>query len=164
MANITAADIRAVGGFNTIEATDADLAILITPADAWISVKLGTTLALFTTSNANNGALAKAAEMYYAAALFAGRPPKDDITIGPASTRSKSAADKTAMVKSLQGMCKDLLASAGITVDQYDFTWAGGDDYHPSGEDDTNIDFKFAQDDLGTTEDTAFNPLGLVND
>jgi hypothetical protein len=164
MANITAADIRAVGGFNTVEATDADLAILITMSDAWLTKTLGSTLAVFTALDANNGVLAKAAEMYYAAALFAGRPPKDDISIGPAKTTSKSGADKKTMVDSLQKMAKDLLASAGVTVDQYDWSWSGGDAYHPSGDDDTNIDFKYAQDDLGTTEDSAFNVMGIVND
>jgi hypothetical protein len=160
MAYITPTEIRNAGGWSSIEAPDAALVQIGTSADAWIDTLLGTTLTAYTATSATKGALAKSAEIYLAAYLFALTPPKDDFTLGPAQSRSNAEAKIKAAQRLLEA-ARAQLAILNIAFENWSFSYAGGDDYHPTGEDDTNIDIQTAMED---GEDHPFNTLGVSLD
>lgn len=156
-ANVTVAEVRYIGNWNAVDIPDADLDGIFIPAgDAWISLKLETTLALYTTANTNKGAIAKQAELYYVGYHIASRPTKEDFQVGPVRSARVKGDEVVAMAKNLKSLCKEMLGLLGLSWSSHDFTAVGGDSYHPLGQDDTNINMSVAQDD----SDYPFNLMG----
>lgn len=160
--NITAAEVRHAGGWTSTEQPDARLesAAFILAGDGWLTEVLEanglTTLAALTTSDANRGALAKAAEIFYVASLVAAQPAKDDFQTGPVRSSSVKNSERKALSDYLLTRAKEMLSKAGLFVDRWSVSHAGGNDYHPEGNDDTNIDFGLA----GGSVDYPFNIMG----
>lgn len=160
MPYISETEVRNAGGWSEIEAPDSAVYQIILAADAWIDTLLGTTLTAYIAANATKGALAKSAEIYLAAYLFARQPPKDDFIIGPAQSKSNATA-RIEAANLLRETAKEQLAILSIAFENWSFSWSGGDDYHPTGEDDTNIDIHTA---MEVGEDYPFNVLGTALD
>ncbi len=162
MANITAAQVQATGGWTTTEAPDATLALApyIPAGDGWLNEILsnkGTDLTTLTAADADKGALALAAECYYVAHLFASRPSKNDFRAGPVESKNKKAADIVGSAEWLLKKAKEMLAKAGIVYEKYGAVTHGGDDYHPDGDEKTQIDLGLAYQD----SDEELNFLGV---
>jgi hypothetical protein len=160
MPYVSPTEIRNAGNWSVAEAPDAALTQLVTAADAWIDKILGTTYTTYLAANATNGAVAHSAEIYFAAYLFSIVPPKDDFKIGPAESKSNAAAKLLASEK-LLSTAKTMLGIIDKAFESWSFSWAGGDDYHPTGEDDTNIDIQSAMEE---GEDYPLNVLGVSLD
>jgi hypothetical protein len=163
MANIAYTDVQLAGDWDDVEAPQATLegAAFIAAGDGWLNEILElnglTTLAALTTVDANRGALAKAAEIFYVAGLFAGRPSKEDFTAGPIkSSRVRQEEKRTAMQMFFK-IAEEMLDKAGLYVRKWTATSKGGDEYHPEGDDDTQIDFGIA----AVQPDEDFNLLGV---
>jgi hypothetical protein len=159
-ANITAAEIQAIGGWDTTTAPDATLATFITIADAWLTNILATntsysTLATYTTAYANKGAVAKAAEIYFAAWLFASRPSEEDFTVGPITSKSNPQGTNL-QADYLKKICRELLDQCGLPFETWGAYEAGGAEYHPDLVDQTNIDMIHAI----NNESYPFNVFG----
>src|SRR4030043_2444971 len=98
--NITPDEVRYAGNGGSTEVPDARLnsAAFIPLGDGWLTEILEanslTTLAALTSSDANRGALAKAAEIYYVASLVAAEPSKEDFQAGPVTSKSQRTPDK----------------------------------------------------------------------
>jgi hypothetical protein len=160
MGYITATEIRNAGQWSATEAPDAAMTQVIAASDAWIDTLLGTTLTAYTATSATKGALAKSAEIYLAAYMFALNPPKDDFVLGPAQSKSNAEAKIKAAQRLLEA-AKAQLAILNIAFENWSFSYSGGDDYHPTGEDDTNIEIHTAMEE---GEDHPFNTLGVSLD
>jgi len=155
--NVSAAEVRAAGGWDSTEAPSGILegAAYILAGDAWLNNKIGSTLANFS-GNAYITALLKAAEIYFVAYLFASRPPKEDFAVGPVKSARIKGDEAVKSAEFLKQTCKELLSQAGYTFEDWEFTSAGGDDYHPAGTDDTQVDMGLAHDD----SEYPFNIMG----
>lgn len=165
MSNVTAAQVRAVGGWDSTEVTDTilGLAPYIPAGDGWLNLVLSkngyANLAALTTADANKGALALGAECYYVAGLYASIPQKDDFKSGPVESKSVKAGDVKISADHLFKKAKEMIGMAGLVYYKWDAAEAGGDDYHPGGDDDTNVDFG-----LASNADENFNLLGVEDD
>ena len=157
MPNVTKAEVRYLGNWTALEVPDGDLDNhFIIIGDAWIQRKLSMTLTAYTALDANKGAIAKSAELYYIAYLIASRPSKEDFQVGPARSQRIKGEEIVALAKQFKKLCKEQLSIIGITWDAYEISMVGGNRYHPKLDDDTQIDFGIAQED----QDKPFNPLG----
>ena len=105
-----------------------------------------TSLSSFTTDHADKGALAKAAECWYVAMLLAMTPPSDDFSTGGVSSKS-NAKTRLEIAEKCFDKAKEMLSLAGLTAEEFTFGYTGGDDYSPTGHDETNVDFGIAADD-----------------
>lgn len=162
MPNVIASEVQYAGDFDSsiVTATMLASAAFIPAGDGWLNNILSNngyaSLSALTTADANKGALAKAAECYYVAALVASRPSKDDYRLGPAESKQVRDSERSEAVKRLMGMAKDQLGKAGLAYEEWGISYAGGDDYHPEGEENTQIDFGIA-----STGDGDWNLLGV---
>lgn len=144
--NVTADEVRYVGNWTATEFSDAMLtsAAYILAGDGWLNQILADnsyTLTTLTTASANKGALAKAAECFYVAHLVASIPSKEDFQAGPVKSTDVKAGDRALIAKHLLDRAREMLDRAGLKYQNWAFTCAGGDDYHPDDDDDTQIDF-----------------------
>ncbi len=161
MANIDGDDVRAAGGFHESNISDATLALtpFIPVGDAWLNKIIAdnneTDLATLTAANANRGALAKAAECYYVASLVAGRASKDNLKSGSIETKNRTASAVAEDSETLYKKATAQLGKADLSVRTYHTASKGGDDYTPSGDDNTQFDFGLAED-----PDYPFNVFG----
>jgi len=159
MANITAAEVQAAGRWTAVEAPDVTLALapFIPAGDGWLNKIIVNnsyaSLAALTLADANAGAMAKAAECYYVAYLFASAPPKEDFTAGPVKIVSQKGVSIKTSADHLLQTAKDLLEDAGLKTESWDWSYKGGDSYHPNSDDPTQIHF-------GEAENTPFNTTG----
>lgn len=160
--NIDPEDVRAAGGWTATEAPDATL--LATPfiptGDAWLYQKLGDTLTNYIASDERKGKIAKAAETYFVAYLFATRPYRGDFKAGIVESKHAKAGDIEKNAKLLLKNVKELLASIDIKFHVYGAVAKYGDDYHPQDDDDTQVDIALGAD----WADETFNVMGSVID
>lgn len=159
MANIPAADVRAVLDWSATMLPDATLALIpyLPAGDAWINqicIDNGTTFAGLAT---NPLALAKGAEACYVASIAAKRALRHNFKAGPFESKNLSAKDLVGLSKSLYKDALDLCDRAGLAVEIHKAASRGGDDYHPEGTDDTQIDIGLAAQD----SDYPFNIMGI---
>jgi hypothetical protein len=158
--NVSATEVRYVGNWSSTEFSDTMLAsaAYILAGDGWLNkiVKAAgyASLSAFTTANADAGALAKAAECYYVAALVTAIPQKEDFAAGNVKSTDVRNSEKKAMAEFFMSKAKEMLSKAGLTYEAWTWTYTGGDDYHPDGDDDTNVDFG------AVTTGRAFQLLG----
>ena len=163
MENVTAAQVRAAGGWNTTEAPDATLALapFIPAGDGWLNEILSengiASLSALTSADADRGALALGAECYYVAHLYASRAPKKDFKSGPVASVNLKAGDILASADHLLKKAKEMIDRAGLVCDKWGASYKAGDDMHPEGDDDTQVDFGLAH----TEYDEDWNFLGV---
>ena len=156
--NITAAQVQATGGWSILEAPDATLALApyIPFGDAWLNKILIANGTTFATITGDALAMAVGAECFYVAALFVMRPPKATFESGPIKETDIKADERAKIAAGFMKQAKEALSQAGYFVENWAAISRGGDDYHPNGADDSNIDFA-----LGLTDsDYPYNPLG----
>lgn len=140
--NITAAEVRHAGGWETEDISDAALSsdAYIPTGDAWLTLVLGA--ALSTVLNANKQTLLKSAEIYFVAHLVVLRPPKQDFTVGPIKEKDISADQRIKIAQGFLDIAERYLNLAGYTMETvFNWKYYGGDDLHPDNDDDTNVDF-----------------------
>lgn len=149
--DITAAECRyRLTSLTSTEISDTVLssASMITAADAWANRLLtlnGTALANL---SSDQSALLKAAKIAFVCKRIVTDANLEDFQAGPVSSKRATANEKAAMVEILRGEIKELLDLADLYLEKWDWTYTGGDDYHPTGEDNTNIDFANTDDDV----------------
>ena len=157
--NITAAEVRAAGGWDSNDISDTDLArdMYIPLGDKWLHNLLGQTYTEYAAADSDGykTGLVKAAEIYFVAYLVASRPPKEAFTAGPVSGKGISANDIKTSAEWLLKQCKKFLSDAGVRYESWGATYAGGDDYHPLDADGTQID-------LGVAHDSSEKPLDFL--
>ena len=148
--NITADEVRYAGNLDESDYADAMLesAAFILAGDAWLTEILETngltTLAVLTASDANRGALAKAAEIWYVASLAVGTAQKEDFQAGPVKSQDVKNESRIKLVEKYEARARDCLSKAGLYSEKWTFGHVGGDDYHPDGADNTNVGFREA--------------------
>jgi len=159
MANIPAADVRAVLDWSATMLPDATLALIpyLPAGDAWINqicIDNGTT---FDDLSTTKTALAKAAEAFYVASIAAKRALRHNFKAGPFESKNLSAKDLIELETSLYKDALILLDRAGLAAEIHKAASRGGDDYHPEGDDRTQIDLGLA----GQDSDYPFNIMGV---
>ena len=140
--NITPAEVRHAGGWETEDISDAALNsdAYIPVGDAWLHTVIGTTLSTITDSDKSK--LLEAAEIHFVAHLVVLRPPKSDFSAGPFKEKDITAVQRKKIAKEFLRIAEDYLVLAGYTMKKdYNWKYYGGDDYHPDSDDNTNIDF-----------------------
>jgi len=161
--NVTASEVRYTGNLNATAYPDARIAsaAFIPVGDGWLNNILSNngydTLAELTTADAHKGALAKAAECYYVAALLAAETSKDNFKAGPVESKKRKAPERTEDSDRLMKLARKMIDDAGLVYEDWGASYAGGDDYHPEGVEDTQIDFGLAY----KESDESFNSLGV---
>ena len=151
---VSATEVRYVGDWTSSKYSDGMLhaAPFIPAGDKWLDgVCANNGYTSYATCTSTATPLLRAAECYFVAGLVVSIPPKDDFQAGPVRSFSVNAKDKVALAEYYTKMTKEMLDKAGFVSQKWDFTSMGGADYHPSGYDETNVDFRY------TDETTPFD-------
>ncbi|MDD5543901.1 MAG: hypothetical protein PHX83_12075 [Acidobacteriia bacterium] len=159
--NVTSTEVRNVGNWSTTDFGTSFLysAPFITAGDSWLNKILSNngyaSLTAYTTASADGGALAKAAQCYYVAALIVSIPAKEDFQAGNVKSTEVRNTERKEMAAWYIARAKDMLDKAGMKYETWSWSYTGGDDYHPDENDNTNIDFG------ATDESRAFQVFGV---
>ena len=143
---ITAAEVRQrLTDLTTNDISDAVLssAAMILAADGWAGRILTLNNTDVDSISTDQLALLKAAKIAYVCIRVVSKARYEDFKAGPVQTKGVTAKDYESFVKILKDEIEDILEVCGWTNKDFGFTYAGGDDFHPDGEDNTQIDFNY---------------------
>lgn len=148
--DITADEVRNRLGLTLADISDAVLAgaTFILFANAWESQLLADNSKSLDTMESYETAILKVAKISKCAMQIVSRMPEEEVQTGPLRMKPLSASEREKLVNVLQNEIKDSLDMIGMTEKRGSFyiTGSGGDYYHPSGEDDTQIDYSYEED------------------
>jgi len=154
---ITAANVRhRLTDLTTTDISDAVLEspAFITTADSWMTLLLAKNGETASSISTDQGVMMVAAKIAYVCIRVVTKMLREDFKTGIISSSRVKAAEYKEMVEILKDEIKECFTACDFVIQKWEFTYAGGDDYHPSGEDNTNIDMHYAN------QDDAFFLLG----
>jgi hypothetical protein len=159
MAIVTATQVRAVGGWESSEYSDAVLNAtpFIPIGDSWLNqvcVANGYSTGYTGVTDTYKQGLLIGAECYYVARQLVLTPQREDFKTGPVESKDVKNSERVELAGYYWDLVKDYISRAGFTLRKFGFAHKGGYQYHPSGTDNTNIDFRY------TSSDKAFDVLG----
>ena len=159
MSIVTATQVRATGNWETTDYTDAVLNAtpFIPVGDAWLNqvCKANGYSAGYTgVTDAYKKGLLVGAECNFVAYLLVSQPQREDFKAGPVESADVKNSERVKAAENYWNIIKNLLGLAGFSLKKFAWSFAGGADYHPSGTDDTQIDFDYA------SETHPFDVLG----
>jgi len=143
---ITAAEVRQrLTDLTTLDISDAVLASasMIPAADGWAGRILTLNSTDVDSISADQLLLLVAAKIAFVCIRVVSRARHEEFKAGPVSIKGVTAKDYESFVKILKDEIEDDLEICGWTSKDFGFTYAGGDDFHPDGEDNTQIDFNY---------------------
>ena len=160
MAHITAANVRAAGGFTSLVAPDATLeAIPFIPfGDVWLDSVLENNSTTYASLSASDQTRVQAAESFYVASLFAKRMPEDDFKSAIVESKGIKAQDKLSISKGFYDTAVKILDEMGYSLLSNKIVIAGGcggSDYSSNDSDNTQVDFS------EVSEDYPYNFFGI---
>ena len=142
---ITAAEVRYRLNWSTADITDARLASasFIPYVTAWESRLLADNSKTIITMQDYEAAILKAAKIAKCAMKAILDAPEEEVQEGPVKLKPVSSDDKVKLAKELQAEINDCLDSLEMFENKglFHISGTGGDDYHPSGTDETQIDY-----------------------
>jgi len=153
-------DVRGALGWSStmLPDTDLDLAMYLPAGDAWIDkIITDNGESDFDSLSSAKKSLCRGAEACYVASIAVKRALRHNFKAGPFESKNLSAKDLTDLSKSLYKDALDYLDRAGLAVEIHKASSRGGDDYHPEGDDRTQIDLGLA----GQDSDYPFNIMGV---
>ena len=127
-----------------VDSTTLASAAYIAAGDAWLDQVLSeSSLDSFSNLSSTKQALCKAAELAWISARVIADAPLRGADAGPIKIFPVTADDKKAMLEILKEEWKEYLSLVGASsqMGSYGFERAGGADYMPESEDDTQIDY-----------------------
>jgi len=147
--NVTPAEVRyRLTSLTAVEISDTVLnsASMILMANAWANRILAENDTDIATITSDQAALLKAAKIAVVCMRVVSDANLESFDVGPLHTKNVSAQDKAVMIAILDNEKKNLLDTADLCEKKMSIGSAGGDDYFPSGTDETNVDYIWAED------------------
>lgn len=147
---ISAQNVRDRGQWDNSEISDTLLAskAFIPMGDAWIAKKLESAGLSYAAMDANDQALADAAEIAAVAAVTAQRMARGEFKTGLLSIKDVDSTKMGKFAAELREEAKSYLSMLGVLAEGgFHFESKGGDDYTPDASDETQIDFTEADTD-----------------
>ena len=144
---ITAANVRhRLTDLTTADISDAVLGspAFITTADSWMTLLLAKNGKTAATLTSDQGVIMVAAKIAFVCIRVVTKALREDFKTGIISSKRVTAKEYQEMVEILKAEIKECFTVCDFVLQKWVFTYSGGDDYHPSGEDNTNIDMHYA--------------------
>ena len=145
--DIEPVEVRDRLNWTTADITDDRLqsAAFIPYVDAWESKLLADNSKTIATMQDYEAVILKAAKIAKCAMKAVLDAPEEEVQEGPVKLKPVSSEDKAKLAKELQAEINDCLDSLEMFENKglFHISGTGGDDYHPSLEDDTQIDYTY---------------------
>lgn len=147
--DITANEVRQRLALTSLDIDDdiINSASMITVADAWANQVLSEKNTDLDSITDDQAAMLKAAKIAFVCKRLVTSANVEEFDVGPIKGKNIKASEKSELRKELDIEIKELLDMADLLISGFSFSYSGGGDYHPSGEDYTNIDFSQASED-----------------
>jgi hypothetical protein len=152
MPNITGDQIRArLRTLTAVDISDADLATaaFIPAGDAWLDLQLAKAAKTFAAATGNDLAIMKAVEIdFVCIKVISGAPVRGSKAGVLIEIKPIPSKDKKILIDLLTDEIWEYFELLAVPKSPIYVSSAGGDDYHPDGEDLTNIDISDTMDDF----------------